>query len=61
MEESDMREYERFLAECQKLAPALTGQAGPPELRVLESLPTQDRDYPAGKKPSIGMFDTRIR
>ena len=61
MKDEDMREYERYLAECQKLAPALTGQAGPPELRVVESQPSQNRDYPAGSMPKIGMFSPQIR
>ena len=61
MKDEDMRGYERYLAECQKLAPALIGQAGPLELRVVESQPIQNRDYPAGSMPKIGMFSPQIR
>lgn len=61
MKERDKWEYERRLAECQKLALAFTGQAGPPELRVLEYLPSQDRVYPVGSMPKVNPFGPEIR
>ena len=61
MEDVDMREYEKRLAMCQELAPAITGQAGPPELRVVKSQPSQNRSYPGGRLPRINKFDPEIR
>ena len=61
MKEADMREYERRLAECQKLALVFTGQAGSPELRVVEGMPSQDRNYPVGSLPKVNMFGPEIR
>lgn len=61
MEEHDKREYERRLAECQKLALAFTGKAGPPELRVTEELPSQDREYRASTISKAGRFDPEKR
>ena len=61
MKERDKREYERRLDECQKLALAFTGQAGPPELRVLKYLPSQDREYPVGSLPKANKIGPEIR
>ena len=61
MKDPDRWEYERRLAECQKMAPAFTGQAGPPELRVMEGMPTQDRDFPVGSMPTVSKFGPEIR
>ncbi|MBQ9003787.1 MAG: DUF4428 domain-containing protein [Eggerthellaceae bacterium] len=61
MKEHDKREYEWRLAECQKLALAFTGQAGPPELRVTEELPSQCRPYRAGAMPRVNKFGPEIR
>lgn len=60
MKTVDKWEYERRLAECQKLAPVFTGQAGPPELRVVNNLPSQDRGYPVGSMPKVNKFGPAI-
>jgi len=61
MKDSDKREYEWRLDKCQKLALAFTGQAGPPEFRVTEELPSQNRDYRAGAMPRVSKFGPEIR
>ena len=61
MSEPDKREYEWFLDECQRLAQAFTGQAGPPELRVLEYLPSQDRGYSDSPIAQVGRLFPKDR
>ena len=61
MKEADKRGYEWRLDKCQGLAPAFTGQAWPPEFRVAQELPSQDRDYRAGTMPRVGKLGPQIR
>ena len=61
MKDVDMREYERRLAACEQLALAFNGQAGSPEVREVESLPTQDDAFPVGSLPKVNPFGPAIK